>query len=117
MVVFNARMAWSRAVHRIHHQTRWVGALLLAGLLGLSAAQADNDHDRARAALRAGEVLPLQVVLQRVQVEYPGRVLGIKLEREDGRWIYEVKLLDPSGQLNKLELDAATGAVLRLRHR
>jgi len=117
MVVFNARMAWSRVVHRMHHQTRWVGALLLAGLLGLSAAHADNDHDRARAALRAGEVLPLQVVLQRVQAEYPGRVLGIKLEREDGRWIYEVKLLDPSGQLNKLELDAATGAVLRLRHR
>jgi uncharacterized membrane protein YkoI len=52
-----------------------------------------------------------------VQAEYPGRVLGIKLEREDGRWIYEVKLLDPSGQLNKLELNAATGAVLRLRRR
>jgi uncharacterized membrane protein YkoI len=117
MVVFNARMAWSRAVHRIRHRTRWAGALLLAGLLGLSAAHADSDHDRARAALRAGEVLPLQVVLQRVQAEYPGRVLGIKLEREDGRWIYEVKLLDPSGQLNKLELNAATGAVLRLRRR
>ncbi|MGA0991528.1 MAG: PepSY domain-containing protein, partial [Burkholderiaceae bacterium] len=72
---------------------------------------------RARAALRAGEVLPLQVLLQRVQAEYPGRVLGIELEREDGRWIYEVKLLDPSGQLNKLELNAATGAVLRLRRR
>ncbi|MDA1328487.1 MAG: peptidase, partial [Proteobacteria bacterium] len=93
-------MAWSRAVHRMHHRTRWACALLLAGLLGLSVAQAD--HDRARAALRAGEVLPLQVVLQRVQVEYPGRVLGIKLEREYGRWIYEVKLLDPSGRLNKL---------------
>ena len=110
-------MASPRAFNRMHHRTRWACALLLAGLLGLSVAQADNDHDRARAALRAGEVLPLQVVLQRVQVEYPGRVLGIKLEREDGRWIYEVKLLDPSGQLNKLELNAATGAVLRLRRR
>jgi len=110
-------MASPRAFNRMHHRTRWACALLLAGLLGLSVAQADNDHDRARAALRAGEVLPLQVVLQRVQAEYPGRVLGIKLEREDGRWIYEVKLLDPSGQLNKLELNAATGAVLRLRRR
>ena len=41
----------------------------------------------------------------------------MELEREDGRWVYEIKLLQPGGRLVKLEVDAATGQVLRLRER
>jgi uncharacterized membrane protein YkoI len=67
--------------------------------------------------LRAGEVLPLQTVLNRIATAYPGRVLAIKLERDDGVWVYEVKLLQSQGRLLKLDLDARTGAVLRQRQR
>jgi uncharacterized membrane protein YkoI len=44
-------------------------------------------------------------------------VLEVELERDDGRWIYELKLLQGGGQLLKLELDAATGQVLKVRSR
>lgn len=76
-----------------------------------------RDHDRARAALKAGEVQPLQDVLDKVLRSYPGEVLEVELEREDGRWVYELKLLQPGGRLLKLEVDARTAVVLRSRQR
>ncbi len=77
----------------------------------------DRDHERARAAVQAGQVLPLATLLQQLQRSHPGQVLEVELERDDGRWIYELKLLQGGGQLLKLELDAATGQVLKARSR
>jgi hypothetical protein len=92
--------------------------LLVAGLLPAPVqAREDRDHDRARAAVQAGEVLPLATLLERVQRRHPGQVLEVELERDDGRWIYELKLLQPGGQLLKLEVDAATAQVLQVRRR
>jgi Peptidase propeptide and YPEB domain len=76
-------------------------------------ADGERDHDRARAALRTGEVLPLGEILVRVAQQQPGQVLDVELEREQGRWIYELKLLQGSGALVKLEVDARDGRVLR----
>ena len=76
-----------------------------------------RDHERARAAVQAGEVLPLPALLARLQRTHPGQVLELELEREHGRWIYEVKLLQAGGQLLKLELDAATGQLLEAGRR
>ncbi|WP_157264148.1 PepSY domain-containing protein [Azohydromonas aeria] len=77
----------------------------------------DGDHERARAAVRAGEVLPLAELLSRLQPAWPGQVLELELEREDGRWIYEIKLLQPGGQVVKLDVDALTAAVLKQRRK
>lgn len=94
--------------------------LLIAGLLccacGIALARGD-DHEQARAALQAGEILPLPVLLERVAREQPGQVLEVELERdhEDGRWLYELKLLQPEGRVVKLKVDARTGAVLPRR--
>lgn len=91
--------------------------LALGAALVATDAQAGrkDDHDRARAAVQAGEVLPLPALLERLQRTHPGGVLELELEREHGRWIYEVKLLQPDGQLLKLEVDAATAQVLKVR--
>lgn len=92
------------------------GLLGLAGLLpALPASAHGDDHERARAALRAGEVLPLATLLERLQRSHPGRVLEVELERDDGRWVYEVKLLRADGQLLKLALDARNGDLLSQR--
>lgn len=86
-------------------------ALLLAGAVGFAAA--DDDHDRARRALEAGEIMPLHTLLERVSRQHPGQVLEVELEREDGAWVYELKLMRPDGILLKLDLDASSGAILR----
>lgn len=92
-------------------------AVVLAMALASPLALADNDHDRARAAVQSGKVLPLKSVLERLEREHPGQVLEVELEQEDGRWVYEIKLLQDGGRLVKLELDAASGAVLQRKER
>lgn len=97
---------------------------LAAAVAGPAARASDrHDHERARAAVQAGEVLPLAVLLERLQRTHPGQVLELELERDDAapaagaRWIYEIKLLQASGQLLKLDVDAATGRVLETRRK
>jgi uncharacterized membrane protein YkoI len=98
-----------------------LAALLLTGLIGLvqpSAWGSDSrDHERARAAVEAGQVLPLPTLLERLRRTHPGQVLELELERDDGRWIYEIKLLQANGQLLKLDVDAATARVLQIKRK
>ena len=65
---------------------RWLALpLSLALLAGCGVAHADEeDHERARKALQAGEVLPLKTILERVERAYPGQVMDVELERSLG---------------------------------
>lgn len=95
-----------------------MSALLVCALAAGPVLASDRaDHDRARAALQAGDILPLTTVLQRVAAEYPGQVLEVELERDEGRWIYDIKLLQAGGGLLKLEVDAASARVLKAKAR
>jgi uncharacterized membrane protein YkoI len=101
-----------------HPAVATLASALLACVLAAPALASDRaDHDRARAALQAGEILPLATVLQRVAAEHPGQVLEVELEREGARWVYEIKLLQAGGGLLKLEVDAASARVLKARAR
>lgn len=77
-----------------------------------AAADDHDDHDRARAALADGAVLPLDRLLAIVAADFPGDVLEVELERDDGAWLYEMVVLRADGAVLEIELDAATGAVL-----
>lgn len=94
-----------------------LSSLLAGALVAMPAIGRDDDHDRAREALKAGQVMPLRAVLERLEREYPGQVLDIEIEEEHGRLIYEVKLLQNDGRLIKLELDAKTATVLSRKDR
>lgn len=96
---------------------RWplITPLWLALLLGQGLVHADSDHERARAALLAGEVRPLTEVLEQVNRSHPGQVLEVELEREGGRWVYQIKLLQADRRVLRLEVDARDGQVLKQR--
>ena len=81
------------------------------------AAAGDDDHDRAHPALERGEVLPLRTILDRVERDYPGKVVEVELEREHERWIYEIRVLQSGGALLKLEVDGRDGMVLGVQGR
>lgn len=104
----NIRRAFHRCFHRLVAATVWLALLQLS-----PPALAGGDQDRARTAVQAGKVLPLKSLLERLEREHPGQVLETELEFEDGRWVYEIRLLQPGGQLVKLEVDAATAKVLQ----
>ncbi|MBS1191091.1 MAG: hypothetical protein H6R10_2883 [Rhodocyclaceae bacterium] len=96
-----------------------IAALVLA-LAGAGPGLADDrhDHDRARQALEAGEILPLQTILERVERSYPGQAMEVELERRGGAgWFYEIKQLCSDGRLRKIVVDARSGEVLAVRGR
>lgn len=86
-------------------------ALLATPLVGV--AGSERDQDRARQALKSGEVMPLVTILQRVALEHPGQIMEVELERDDGVWIYELRVLEPGGGLIKLKVDARTAVILK----
>lgn len=91
-----------------------IAGTLIAGL-GLAFAgyaSADDDQERALGALRAGEIVPLRDILSQAERDFDGEMIEVELEREDGRWIYEIKLLAPGGRVMELEYDARTKALL-----
>ncbi len=83
--------------------------LLALAVVAGPPARADDDHDRARAAVARGEVLALATLLDRVPLREGERLLDAELEREDGRWIYELELIDRDGRVREIELDARDG--------
>ncbi len=105
--------------YRISNHLLAMLRVLLGTLLGVcvsTASLADEDHDRARKALEAGEVLPLRAILERVERDHPGQVIDVDLEKEHKgeiqRWIYEIKLVRPGGALVKLKINARDGSLL-----
>ena len=115
MFFFSCRPPRARPVLRKALAACVCGACALAVLP--VAASDKHDHDRARQAVQAGQVLPLPAVLDHLQREVPGQVLEVELEQERSGWIYEIKLLTPAGQLTKVKLDARTAQVLRIKSR
>ncbi len=97
-------------------------SLLQAGLLACALAlgagvQAGEsvDHELARRALESGRVLPLATVLDKLAREVPGQVLKVEFEREAGRFVYEIRLLQDDGRMAKLEVDAVDARVLSIK--
>src|SRR3954447_12528832 len=88
---------------------RIVLALLLVAVPLACARADDDDQERALSAREAGRALPLARILERAQQDMPGQVLGVELEDEGGRVLYEVKVLRPDGRVRMLAYDAASG--------
>lgn len=70
------------------------------------------DHDRARRALMRGEIAPLEKVLEAARARIEGEFVGAELEREGGRWVYDLKFIDRAGRLRKIHVDAKTANIL-----
>lgn len=89
----------------------------LPGVILPAAADDDRDHERAREAFRSGRALPLEAIVARAQADFPGDILDVEFEDEDGQIVYEIKTITAEGRVLKLKYDAATGDLLRVRGR
>ncbi|MCW2244332.1 PepSY domain-containing protein [Azospirillum canadense] len=76
-----------------------------------------DDHDRARDALRSGRARPLEEIVAKASADFPGEILDVEFEDEDGRIVYEIKTITAEGRILKLKYDAATGELLQVRGR
>ena len=72
-----------------------------------------HDHERARRALEEGRARPLADILAEVRPRLGGEVIDVEFEREDGAYVYELKVITPAGQLREIEVDALTAEILK----
>lgn len=80
----------------------------LAPCLGAMPARADDDGERARRALERGEIRPLDAVLAAVRAAVPGDVVALDLKRDDGRWLYKLRILGTDGRRRDVKIDASS---------
>lgn len=86
---------------------------LLALLLALAALPAlAGGSDEARELREAGEILPLQEILHRLDPA-AGRVLEVELEHDGDRYVYEVETLNAQGEVCEHHFDARSGELLK----
>jgi uncharacterized membrane protein YkoI len=90
-----------------------IGSLVFASLLA-AAAVADDDYIEARRLVESGQILPLEKVLDKIRSEIPGNVLEVSLKRAGERYIYEIEMLEPSGVVKEIEIDAANCEILHI---
>jgi uncharacterized membrane protein YkoI len=99
--------------------------VVLALATATRAIASDREHDEperderesVRAAVERGELKSLAEVLQSVRPKLPGEVLGIEIEREQGLWIYEFRIVDDKGRLFDVYVDAATAKILKTKEK
>ncbi|HUI17272.1 MAG TPA: hypothetical protein VL244_06370 [Alphaproteobacteria bacterium] len=87
---------------------------------GLGSVLADeSDHERARAALEAGEIRPLKDIVGTVQRRCGGRVIEVELVEgsHEGQpfWRYQLRMLMPRGDVLGLDVNAATTEILEVK--
>lgn len=92
----------------------FVVALLVAGG---GAPAFPRDHDDARRAVEAGEIRPLADILNAIKGKLPGDVVDVKLEREAGAWMYELRVVDEKGRLFEIHVDARSGEIERTKEK
>lgn len=98
-----------------HVRMQLLGLCLVFSSLGfLIPSAAADDHERVRGLVDAGEIMPLQDVLEIVQGDQAWRLIEAELEREDGSWIYEFEFIDEEGRILEMEVDALDGTLIEM---
>lgn len=105
-----------------------VFAALILGFAfgGAVVARADDDHrkvqqgDDAREGIRRGvgngSIKSLAALRRIVQARFDGQIVSTKFDWEDGRAVYEFRILAANDRLIEVEVDAASGDILEVEN-
>jgi uncharacterized membrane protein YkoI len=82
----------------------------------MCAAPGDDEAELARRLRAEGAILPLDHFVRRAQALRPGGLIDARLhfEREHDTYVYEIYMLDQSGDLWEVEFDASGGDLIEL---
>lgn len=111
------RLLESTVMTSPHRLITLLSATLLSCVLSFPLLADNSDHDLARQALEAGEILPLRTIIEQIERDYPGQIIEVELERDAEQWVYDIKLLREHGALVKLKLNASDGTLLGIKGR
>lgn len=93
---------------------------------GTVVARAGDDHrqmqqdDDAREGIRrgvdSGSIKSLATLRRIVQQRFDGQIVSTKFDVEDGRPVYEFRILGGNDRLIEVEIDAASGDILEVEN-
>ncbi|CAM3543960.1 PepSY domain-containing protein [Parendozoicomonas haliclonae] len=93
-------------------------ALLIFCLpLAAQARDYDLDSHKAREAVDKGDAVSYDVLESSIRQRFYGRIIRVEMEKDDGIWIYELRLLQDDGRVVEMELNARTLQVLEIEGR
>ena len=76
-------------------------------------AREKHDFEEAAKARKTGRIMPLENILETVRKAHKGEFVGVEIEKENGVWIYEIKMVSPDSRFFEVYVDAATGKIVR----
>ncbi|HEY6858228.1 MAG TPA: PepSY domain-containing protein [Pseudolabrys sp.] len=74
-------------------------------------------RDEVRRAVETGQIRSLADILKAVREKLPGEVAGVEIDRKDGRWRYEFRVVDGQGRLFEVYIDARSGEIERIKEK
>lgn len=74
-------------------------------------------RDEVRRAVETGQIRSLADILKAVREILPGEVAGVEIDRKDGRWRYEFRVVDGQGRLFEVYIDARSGEIERIKEK
>jgi uncharacterized membrane protein YkoI len=77
----------------------------------------DRKYDDVRRAVERGEIRPLADILAAIRDKLPGEVAGVEVERRNGRWLYEFRVVDSKGRLFDVYVDAHSATIERTKEK
>lgn len=91
-----------------------VTIIALALAVPSTPALAQSDQDDALRAVQSGEIMSYGEIRRLTEAALGGTVIGQDPPRRQGkRWVYSLRVLQRSGQVTLVEVDARNGKILR----
>ncbi|HTM72803.1 MAG TPA: PepSY domain-containing protein [Pseudolabrys sp.] len=77
----------------------------------------DLGREDVRHAVETGEIRSLADIIAAVRGKLPGEVAGVEIERKNGHWRYEFRVVDGQGRLFEVYIDARNGEIQRIKEK
>lgn len=112
-----------KAVSFLRYLSPCAAGIVLSSMLYAAPTTAGDkfDQDLARSAVQSGQIISFTFVKERLMEECRCQILEAKLhgggQHDRKPLLYEIKALTPQGQIVKLNMDAHSGHILRMKHK
>jgi uncharacterized membrane protein YkoI len=93
------------------------GVVAIAMLAAVPSALHADERDDMRQAVERGEIRSLADILAALRGQLPGEVAGVEIERKNGRWLYEFRVVDQTGRLFEVYVDAMNATIERTKEK
>jgi uncharacterized protein YpmB len=94
---------------RVHTFSLLSATALLLTSIGLAIS---DDGKEKIAVANLPTSVTMEEAIKTATTQFPGNVLEAELENEDGKAVYEVEVINASGEIREFEIDAQSGKIL-----